>query len=79
MKKNWQWIPTQYSKKKDHRWSWLPHGSKIFWILAIFVVEHLREYESIFETALAHESVDPEVLFDEKTGGRKSREAVPLN
>jgi hypothetical protein len=44
----------------------------------IFVVEYLREYESIFEPALAHESVDPGVLFDEKTGGRKSRESVPL-
>jgi hypothetical protein len=27
--------------------------------LAIFVVEYLRDYESIFETALAHEKVDP--------------------
>jgi hypothetical protein len=29
-------------------------------------VEYLREFESVFETALSHESVDPEVLFDEK-------------
>jgi hypothetical protein len=29
-------------------------------------VAYLREYESIFETALAHASVDPWVLFDEK-------------
>jgi hypothetical protein len=45
---------------------------------AICVVQYLREYESIFETALAHESVDPGVLFDEKTTGRKSCETVPL-
>jgi hypothetical protein len=32
---------------------------------SIFKVDY--EYESIFETALAHESVDPGVLFDEKT------------
>jgi hypothetical protein len=36
---------------------------------SIFVVEYLREYESIFETSLAHKSVDPEVLFDEKIRG----------
>jgi hypothetical protein len=40
----------------------------------------VREYESIFETALAHESVDPWVLFDEKkTRGQKYRETVPLS
>jgi hypothetical protein len=33
---------------------------------SIFKVDYRREYESIFETALAHESVDPGVLFDEK-------------
>jgi hypothetical protein len=33
---------------------------------SIFKVNFLREYESIFETALAHESVGPGVLFDEK-------------
>jgi hypothetical protein len=32
--------------------------------LTIFEVEYLREYESIFETALAHELVNPGVLFD---------------
>jgi hypothetical protein len=32
----------------------------------------------ILHTALAHESVDPGVLFDEKPRGRKSRETVPL-
>jgi hypothetical protein len=34
---------------------------------SIFVVAYFRVYESIFETPLAHESVDPVVLFDEKT------------
>jgi hypothetical protein len=29
--------------------------------LAVFVVEYLCKYESIFETALAYESVDPGV------------------
>jgi hypothetical protein len=33
---------------------------------SIFTVDFLREYESIFETALAHESVGPGVLFDKK-------------
>jgi hypothetical protein len=46
---------------------------------SIFKVDYLREYESIFETALAHESVDPGVLFDEKTRGRKSRATFPLS
>jgi hypothetical protein len=46
---------------------------------SIFKVDYLREYESVFETALAHESVDPGVLFDEKIRGRKSRETVPLS
>jgi hypothetical protein len=36
------------------------------WAESIFKVDYLREYESIFETALAHESADPGVLFDEK-------------
>jgi hypothetical protein len=45
---------------------------------SIFKVDYLREYESIFENALAHESVDPGVLFDAKTRGRKSLEAVSL-
>jgi hypothetical protein len=43
-----------------------------------FVVEYPREYESIFKTALAHESVGPGVLFDEKARGQKSRETVSL-
>jgi hypothetical protein len=46
---------------------------------SILKADYLREYESIFETALAHESVDPGVLFDEKNRGRKSRETVPLS
>jgi hypothetical protein len=33
---------------------------------SILKVDYFREYEFIFETALAHESVDPGVLFDEK-------------
>jgi hypothetical protein len=33
---------------------------------SIFVVAYIREYESVLETSLAHETVDPEVLFDEK-------------
>jgi hypothetical protein len=53
---------------------------KIFWIAqnknglpamrhsaeSIFIIEYLREYEFIFETALAHESGGPGVLIDEK-------------
>jgi hypothetical protein len=30
------------------------------------IIEYLREYEFIFETALAHESGDPGILFAEK-------------
>jgi hypothetical protein len=41
-------------------------------------IELLREFESVFKTALAHESKDPGVPFNEKTEGRKSREAAPL-
>jgi hypothetical protein len=51
---------------------------KLNWKLAIFVVEYLREYKSIFETALAHESLDSGVLFDETISGRKSRKTAPL-
>jgi hypothetical protein len=40
---------------------------------------YLREYEFIFEMALAHESGGPGVLIDDKTKGRKSRATVPLN
>jgi hypothetical protein len=35
-----------------------------------FVVEYLRKYESVIETASNHESVGTGVLFDEKTRGR---------
>jgi hypothetical protein len=45
---------------------------------SIFIIEYLRKYEFIFETALAHESGGPGVLIDEKTEGRKSRDTVPL-
>jgi hypothetical protein len=44
---------------------------------SIFVIEYLRE--STLETASARESGDPRVLFAEKTGGRKSRDTVPLS
>jgi hypothetical protein len=33
---------------------------------SIFIIEYLREYEFIFETALAQESGGPGVLIDEK-------------
>jgi hypothetical protein len=46
---------------------------------SIFVIEYLREYEFIFETALPHESGGPGVLIYEKIEGRKSRDTVPLN
>jgi hypothetical protein len=36
-----------------------------------FIIEYLREYESTFETALAHESGYPGVLFAEKNQGSK--------
>jgi hypothetical protein len=42
----------------------------------IFKVDYL--HESVFQTVLTHESVDPGVLFDEKTRGWKSRATVPL-
>jgi hypothetical protein len=38
---------------------------------SIFIIEYLREYEFIFETALAHESGGPKVLIDEKNRGSK--------
>jgi hypothetical protein len=44
----------------------------------IFLVEYLRKYESIFDSALDLESWDPRVLFAEKNISRKSRETVPL-
>jgi hypothetical protein len=33
---------------------------------SIFIIEYLRKYEFIFETALAHESGGPGVLIDKK-------------
>jgi hypothetical protein len=46
---------------------------------SIFKVGYLREYESIFETALAHESVDPGILFDEKNQRSKTSWYCPFN
>jgi hypothetical protein len=45
---------------------------------AIFAIEYLLKYESIFERASACEPGDPRVLFAEKTEVRKSRDTVPL-
>jgi hypothetical protein len=45
----------------------------------LFIVEYLREFEAICKKALARESGVQMELFDEKkTGGRKSRDRVPL-
>jgi hypothetical protein len=49
-------------------------GTLIVIKLAIFVVEYLGEYKSIFETAFAHESVDPEYCLP-----INSLASVPLN
>jgi hypothetical protein len=38
---------------------------------SIFIIEYLREYEFMFETALAHESGGPGVLIDGKNWGSK--------
>jgi hypothetical protein len=43
-----------------------------------FIVEYLREFEAICKKALAHGSGAHIELFDEKNGGRKSRDRVPL-
>jgi hypothetical protein len=45
----------------------------------IFNVVYLREYESIFETSLAHKSLDPGVLFDEKNQRPKISWDCPFN
>jgi hypothetical protein len=67
----------QQIAKNGHRRACLPHGSKIKlkvgdyltkknWLRAVYhCADYFREYESIFRTAVAHEPVDPEVLFDE--------------
>jgi hypothetical protein len=39
---------------------------------------YLGEFEAEFKKALGRESVAQEVLFDEKTEGRKSRDTVPF-
>jgi hypothetical protein len=61
------------------RWSYLPHGSKIKFYVWHYRIKLLRELEYIFKTTLAHESGYPGVPFNEKTEGRKSSKAVPLN
>jgi hypothetical protein len=38
---------------------------------SIFIVEYLREFESLCKTVLAHESGDSGVLFNEKNRGLK--------
>jgi hypothetical protein len=40
---------------------------------------YLGEFEAEFKMALDRESGAQEVLFDEKTEGRKSRDTVPLS
>jgi hypothetical protein len=66
-------LPTYCLQKKKlwidetkNRLRTMPHSAE--WN---FIIEYLREYK--FETALAHESGDPDVLFAEKNEGRKSR------
>jgi hypothetical protein len=44
-----------------------------------FLVEYLQDYEAICKKALTRGSVAQMELFDEKTGGRKSRDRVPLS
>jgi hypothetical protein len=46
--------------------------------LASNLIEHLREFEFICKTVLAHESGDPKVQFNEKNWGSKSCETFPL-
>jgi hypothetical protein len=46
---------------------------------SIFQVDFLREYESIFKAALAHESVGPGVLFDEINQRSKISCYCPFN
>jgi hypothetical protein len=51
-------------QKIIHRSSYLPHGSKIkFALYKKNRIELIREFESIFKTALAHESGDRGVPF----------------
>jgi hypothetical protein len=44
-----------------------------------FIVEYLRKYEAICKKALTRGSRAQMELFDEKIGGRKSRDRAPLN
>jgi hypothetical protein len=43
-----------------------------------FIIEYLRKYKFIFETALAHESGTLGFCLPGKPEGRKSPETVPL-
>jgi hypothetical protein len=43
------------------------------------IIDYLREYEAICKKALTRVSMAQMELFGEKTGGRKSRDRVPLN
>jgi hypothetical protein len=45
---------------------------------SIFSIKLLRQFESVFKTALAHLSGDPGVPLKEKSEGQKSGETVPL-
>jgi hypothetical protein len=51
----------------------MPHSAE-----SILIIEYLREYEFIFETALAHESSSPGVLIDEKIRGSKISRDCPF-
>jgi hypothetical protein len=51
----------------------MPHSTELN-----FIIKYLREYKFTFETALAHETGGPGVLFAEKTNGRKSCDTVSL-
>jgi hypothetical protein len=44
-----------------------------------FIVEYFCEYEAICNKALTRGSMAQMELFDKKTGGRKSRDRVPLS
>jgi hypothetical protein len=64
--------------------TFVKYGSKVKlkigdYLTKKFSLTNTSENTNLFATALAHESVDPKVLFDEKTRGRKSRETVPLS
>jgi hypothetical protein len=58
--------------------STMPHSAVWHSAESIFVVEYLRQYESLFETALAYESRGTGILSDEKIRSQISRETVLL-